>query len=294
MGGMSPDVLAMVLASAVVHATWNLWTKQLGPAVRSAPLLWVLTAISSVVYAPFAIGVLLASGWQPSPTAWLMIAGSGVIHVGYFVLLLRGYRAGDLSLVYPLARGTGPLLATAGAVLLLGERPTPLSVAGALLIATGVLIIAGRPLALGAAAQKLGPGVAYGLATGVMIAVYTLWDGWSVKRAGIPPLVFYWAGEVVRVLLLSPMALGARREMAELWRAQRWRVLGIALLSPLSYILILLALRRGDVGHVAPAREVSILIGAWLGGAVLGEGDRRRRLVAAAAFAAGVVALALA
>jgi uncharacterized membrane protein len=115
-----------------------------------------------------------------------------------------------------------------------------------------------------------------------------------VKRAGIPPLVFYWAGEVVRVIVLSPAVLGARREMAELWRAQRWRVLGIALLSPLSYILILLALRRGDVGHVAPAREVSILIGAWLGGRVLGEGDRRRRLVAAAAFAAGVVALALA
>jgi uncharacterized membrane protein len=81
--------------------------------------------------------------------------------------------------------------------------------------------------------------------------------------------------------------------MAALWRAQRWRVLGIALLSPLSYILILLALRQGDVGHIAPAREVSILIGAYLGGRVLGEGDRRRRLVAAAAFAAGVIALAV-
>jgi drug/metabolite transporter (DMT)-like permease len=223
-----------------------------------------------------------------------MVTGSGLIHVGYFVLLLRGYRVGDLSLVYPLARGTGPLLAAAGAVLLLGEHPSPLSISGALLIATGVLIVAGRPLGLGAARGRLGPGVAYGLATGVMIAVYTLWDGWSVKRAGIPPLVFYWAGEVVRVIVLSPLAIGARREMAEVWRAQRWRVLGIALLSPLSYILILLALRRGDVGHIAPAREVSILIGAWLGGRVLGEGDRRRRLVAAAAFAAGVVALALA
>jgi len=71
-------------------------------------------------------------------------------------------------------------------------------------------------------------------------------------------------------------------------------VLGIALLSPLGYILILLALRQGDVGHIAPAREVSIMIGAYLGGRVLGEGDRRRRLVASAAFAAGVIALALA
>ena len=93
---------------------------------------------------------------------------------------------------------------------------------------------------------------------------------------------------------LSPVALRARTEIGELWRSQRWRVLGIALLSPLSYILILLALRQGDIGHIAPAREVSILFGAYLGGRVLGEGDRRRRLAAAAAFAGGVIALALA
>ncbi len=74
------------------------------------------------------------------------------------------------------------------------------------------------------------------------IAIYTLWDSWGVKRAGVPPLVFYWGGEVVRVLLLSPVALRSPRDISGLWRAQRWRVLGIALLSPLSYILILLAL----------------------------------------------------
>lgn len=289
---MAPHVLALVLASAVIHSTWNLWIKQLGPGVRSAPLLWLLTTISSLAYAPFALGIVAASGWRPEPTAWFLMAGSGVIHVLYFVLLLRGYRAADLSLVYPLARGTGPLLAASGAVLLFGERPTPLSVAGALLIVTGILIIAARPLAAGG--RALGPGVFYGLATGAMIAVYTLWDGWSVKRAGIPPLFYYWVGEVTRVLLLTPAALGARREVAEVWRAHRWRVLGIALLSPLGYILILLALRQGAVFHIAPAREVSILITAWLGGHVLGEGDRRRRLVAAAAFAAGIAALALA
>ena len=289
---MSPTVLALVLGSAVVHATWNLWTKQLGPGVRSASLLWLLTAISSVCYAPFVWALLAQRGWRPDANVLWLIAGSGVIHVGYFVLLLRGYRGGDLSLVYPLARGTGPLLATAGAVFLLGERPTPLSVTGALLIATGVLVATSG--GSGPWRSRLGPGVWYGLATGVAIAVYTLWDGWSVKRAGVPPLVFYWGGEVVRVALLSPFALRAPGDISALWRAQRTRVLGIALLSPLSYILILLALRQGDVGHVAPAREVSILIGAWLGGRVLGEGDRTRRLFAAAAFAGGVVALALA
>ena len=287
---MSLSVLGLVLASAVVHATWNLWIKQLGPGVRQAPLLWLLTAISSAGYAPFAWATIASTGWRADATSLGLIAGSGVIHVGYFFLLLRGYRVGDLSLVYPLARGTGPLLAAAGAVALFAERPTALSVTGALLVVAGVLVLTHRGAA--DARASIASGVRYGLATGIAIAVYTLWDGWAVKRAGIPPLVFYWAGEVVRVVVLTPFVFGARREIADLWRQQRRRVLGIALLSPLSYILILLALRLGDVGHIAPAREVSILFAAWLGGHVLGEGDRRRRLVAAAAFAAGVAALA--
>ena len=293
---MPLPVLGLVLASAVIHATWNLWTKQLGSGTRRASLLWLLTAISSVAYAPFAWATIAATHWRPDATALALIAGSGVIHVGYFFLLLAGYRAGDLSLVYPLARGTGPLLATAGAVALFSERPTVLSVAGALLVIAGVAVLTrGTGPAAGEAARRpgLGTAVRFGLAAGVSIAVYTLWDGWAVKRAGVPPLVFYWGGEVVRVIVLTPLALRAPGALGALWRSERPRVVGIALLSPLSYILILLALRLGDVGHIAPAREVSILIGAWLGGRVLGEGDRRRRLLAAAAFASGVLALAV-
>src|SRR5690348_13701981 len=98
---MSPFVLALVLSSALVHATWNLWTKQLGPGVRSASLLWLLTAISSVCYAPFVLWLLHEHAWRPDAPAIALIVGSGVIHVGYFVLLLRAYRVGDLSVVYP-------------------------------------------------------------------------------------------------------------------------------------------------------------------------------------------------
>jgi drug/metabolite transporter (DMT)-like permease len=284
--------LALVLASALVHATWNLWTKQVGPAARSGTLMWVLVVISAVVYAPFALTLAIRTGWRPDATALAFIVGSGLIHVAYFLLLLRGYRVGDLSLVYPVARGTGPLLASTAAIVLFAEAPSVFSVAGVLLIVTGVAVLTWRPTAL--AQAKLAPGLRYGLATGVLIAIYTLWDGWAVKRAGIPPLVFYWAGEVVRVIVFTPAAIGDRPGVAALWRAHWPRVLGIALLSPLSYILILFAMRTGSVSHIAPAREISILLGAYLGGRVLGEGDRRRRLVAAGAFAAGVIALALA
>ena len=284
--------LALVLASAVVHATWNLWMKQLGPEVKSAPLMWLLTGISAVCYAPFALTLAAESHWHPTPLALGAMVGSGVIHIGYFLLLIRGYRVGDLSLVYPVARGTGPLLSTLGAIALLGERATVNSVSGVALIVAGVLILTWRADA--ASQAKLAPALRYGLAIGLLIAVYTIWDGAAVKHAGIPPVIFYWGGEVVRVLLFTPAAIANRAGVASLWREHRWRVLGIALLSPLSYILILLAMRTGAISHVGPAREISILIGAYLGGRVLGEGARRRRLAAAAAFAAGVIALALA
>lgn len=289
---MTLATLALVLASALVHATWNLWTKQVGPGARSGPLMWLLVTISAVAYAPFALVYAAQAHWRPDATALAFVTGSGLIHVAYFLLLLRGYRVGDLSLVYPVARGTGPLLAATAALALFGERASAFSVAGLLLIVAGILVLTWRPSA--GAREKLAPGLRYGLATGVLIAIYTLWDGWSVKRVGVPPLVFYWAGEVVRVLAFTPAALADRAGVAELWRTQRARVVGIALLSPLSYILVLLAMRTGSVSHISPAREISILLGAWLGGRVLGEGDRRRRLVAAAAFAAGVISLALA
>ncbi|MCC6349225.1 MAG: EamA family transporter [Candidatus Eisenbacteria bacterium] len=289
---MTLATLALVLASALVHATWNLWAKQLGPSARSGPLMWLLVVISAVAYAPPALLAVLHGGWRPDPAALALILGSGVIHVGYFVLLLRGYRAADFSLVYPVARGTGPLLAASAAIVVFAEKPTVFSVAGLLLIVTGIVVLTWHPDP--GRQAKLAPGLRHGLSIGALIAVYTLWDGWAVKRAGVPPLLYYWAGEVVRVAIFTPVALADRAGVAALWREQRPRVLGIALLSPLSYILILLAMRTGAISHIAPAREIAILLGTYLGGRVLGEGDRHRRLAAAGAFAAGVIALALA
>ena len=101
-------------------------------------------------------------------------------------------------------------------------------------------------------------------------------------------------GSAAASSLLAPLAARRGPELGALWRNHRMRLLGIATLSPLSYILMLIAMRTGDLSHVAPAREVSILIGTWLGGRVLGESRRWRRVVAAAAFALGVIALTLA
>lgn len=288
---MTPLILALVLVSAVIHAVWNLWTKQLGNAARRGTLMWVLVTISAVFYAPPALWLAQRSGWRPDATAMWLIVGSGVIHVVYFLCLLTGYRRGDLSVVYPLARGTGPMLAGLAALVVFAEPATPWTIAGISLIGAGVFAVSG-PLGAGAHDARLAAGIRWGLATGALIAVYTLWDGWAVKRADIPPVLFYWAGELVRVVLFTPSAIADRGGVVQLLRAHPWRVLGIALLSPLSYMLVLLAMTLGPVSHIAPAREIGILIGAWLGGQVLGEAARRRRLLAAALFVAGILLLA--
>ncbi len=288
---MTPLTLLLVLGSAVVHATWNLWTKQIRAEARSATLMWVLTGLSALLYAPLA---LVAARLAPMPLTartLIWIVASSLLHVGYFLLLLRGYRVSDLSVVYPVARGSGPLLAAVGAIAWLGERPTAVAVAGIALVIAGILVLTARRDFLHA--PHLRAGMVYGLLTGITIGAYTLWDGAAVSRLRLTPLVYYWAGEAVRAVLFTPFGLADRAGVRSLWRTHRARVLGIAILSPLSYVLMLLALSLGKISHVAPARELSILFGAWLGARVLGEGDRARRLAAAAAFAAGVVALAL-
>ena len=287
---MTAATLALVLASAVLHSVWNLWAKQIRDETRSVPLMWLLTTLSAVFYAPVALFFAWRTGFQLTPAIGGWMIASALIHVGYFMLLLRGYRTSDLSVVYPVARGTGPLLAAAGAVLLLGERLTWAAGAGIVLVTAGILVLTLRPEFMHA--PRLRAGVTYGLLTGVTIAAYTLWDGSAVGRLHLHPIVYYWGGELVRVAVFSPPALAHRDGVRTLWRTHRARVLGIALLSPLSYMLVLIALSTGPISHIAPVRELSILFGTWLGARVLGEGDRTRRMIAGAAFAAGVIALA--
>jgi len=219
------------------------------------------------------------------------ILGSAVLHLVYFLLLGQGYRLGDLSLVYSLARGVGPMLSTLAAVLLLGEHPTSLALGGAALIGLGVFVLAGDPRRLHGSAAR--PSVVFALLTGVVIAAYTLWDKQAVSAVGIPPVLYFYLFTLARAAMLTPYAL-ARRDVVRLeWRLHRRHALGIAVLSPLSYILVLYALSVSPVSYVAPAREIGILLGAAMGSRWLAEGDAKRRLAGAAAMVGGVIALAV-
>ena len=285
------------MTAGLFHALWNLLAKRVGGG--GAPFVWLYTALSALLYAPVAAAALFILGETRMGALGLsFVVGTAVLHTGYFLCLQRGYAVGDLSVVYPLARGTGPLLASAAAVALFGERPGPVAVLGILLIGGGVFVLAWEP---GGAATDASPaqkragrlGVAYGVLTGVFIAGYTLWDKQAVSGLALSPVLYYWAALSVQALLLAPVALRRKDEVRAAWRAYRPEVLGVSVLSPLSYLLVLTALVFAPVSHVAPAREVGILIGTAFGGGLLKEGGAQRRLLAAGAIVAGIVALAL-
>jgi drug/metabolite transporter (DMT)-like permease len=165
---------------------------------------------------------------------WLEIAfmaGSAALHTAYFVLLNQGYRWGDLSLVYPLARGTGPLLSGIAAILFLGERPSAIAVAGALLVIGGVVALTASPEQLGRAGARVA--VQYALVTGAFIAAYTLWDKQAVSRFAMSPVLLDWGANLGRALLLTPFALRHWDKAQIEWRTHRREAAGIAVLTPL-------------------------------------------------------------
>lgn len=286
---MTAAALALVLGSALLHATWNLLAKRAGGGVA---FLWLLTVGTAVIYAPVA-GLYLYLA-RPALTAAHAGAAlvSSAIHVGYFLCLQRGYRVGDLSLVYPLARGSGPAIATALAVVMLGERPSATALAGAAVVVLSVAVLTGwrRPSSGAGRAAVL-----YGLGTGVFIGAYTVWDGYAVQTLGAPPVLYLYLGEVGRLVLLAPLVLSrlSSGEPARTWRESRREAVGVAALSPLAYLLVLTAMSFTPVSLIAPAREVSILVAAALGAVLLREGFAGRRLAGAAGMVAGVVLLAL-
>ncbi len=286
---MSFLALILVLTAAFIHASWNLLVKRVG---GGPTFIWLFGTLSIVFYSPLVVLIFLIQKPHIGLIELLFIAGSGIIHIGYFLVLQRGYRVGDLSLVYPLARGTGPTLATIGAIIILGERPTPLGIVGAILIIVSLFVFTGGPSALHRSGNHAA--ILYGLLTGVFIASYTLWDKHAVSALMIPPLIQDLGSAAIRSTFLAPIAARRPAEVRKLWTDYRWEVLGVAILSPLAYVLVLTAMSFTPVSYVAPAREISILIGTLMGAKLLSEGHTSRRLIAAATMVIGIVALAIA
>ncbi|MEV6608751.1 DMT family transporter [Kutzneria sp. NPDC051319] len=286
---MNGFALSLVLVAAVVHAIWNLAAKQVGDG--GARFVFLYYTASAVVFGPLAVAQLILE--RPQWT-WLAAAlGTAVLHIVYGIVLQRGYAVGDLSVVYPLARGTGPLLSVLVAVLFLGEHPGWPGLVGAFLVISGVLVISSGK-ATHADPSRRRAGVFYGVLTGVVIAAYTLWDAHSVTALGVPPLAYFGVGTIFQSLLMAPQALSSRARTVMIWRQYRRQILIVALLSPLSYLLVLYALQMAPVSLVAPARELSIVFGGLAAWRLLGEAQAARRLIGSLVVLAGIAAIAIA
>ena len=291
---MPLSALALVLLVAVLHASWNIVAKSAGGDQR-------FTLITSLFTTVLWLPAGLWFGWHEVPRwgwlEWGVVSASALVHLLYFNALLTGYRVADLSVVYPLARGSGPLLTAAAAVLVLGESLSALGAAGVLAVCGGVFLIAGGP-ALWRHTQdpaqraRTLAGVRWGLLTGAMIAGYSVIDGYAIKVLAIGPVIFDYACNVLRVPLQLPTLLRNRPGLRQALRTQWKHALVVSMLAPLAYILVLYALTLAPLSHVAPAREISLLLAALLGGRLLGESDRGLRLLGAACMAGGVMALA--
>ncbi len=289
------QAFALVVLAGLIHAGWNIVAKRTSGDARFA---FFTSAVMGVVWAPLALWVGQDVVHQWDWRAWSAVGLSGVVHVLYFVTLLRGYRKGDLTVVYPLARGSGPLLSSLLAILLLGERLSWLAAIGVAGIVLGVFFIAGGPSLWrqgrdAVSRNRLKTGIFYGLLTGIFIASYTFVDGYAVKILLLSPILVDYMGNFVRLVVLLPVVLRRRGETMDLWRGQWRSAVVVGVCGPIAYVLVMYAMQMAPLSHVAPAREVSMLFAAVIGGHLLGESDRGIRILGACAIALGVVALGL-
>jgi len=287
---LNTTALALVVTAAFLHATWNYLLKKCGGGLG---ILTLSAIVATTILTPFSLYLIISQQFQFTPAIIGMIVGSGMLHLVYFLLLDRAYRSGgDLSVVYPLARATGPLLTIVAAVLFFGERMSLLAAGGALLIGVSALILTGNPANI--FSRQAGAAVGFAVLCGCMIASYTVWDKQGVALFLIPPVVFDWGANLSRIAMMTPLAM--RREpgaITRAWQDHRKTAIAIGIMSPLSYILVLTAMVFTPVSYVAPARELAILFAALLGAHALKEGDATRRTVAALGMVLGVAGLAI-
>ena len=285
---MTATALVLVVAAAVLHAGWNALAKRGGDPIA---FLWLASFVATPALLPWGARELAVSGlpWRAVP----FVAGTIVLHALYFYALGRAYGTGAYSLVYPIARGLGVALVPVGAWALLGERLSPLGVAGIALVILGVVVLhrIGRAPARVVRAA-VGPASAWAVVTGLSIASYSLVDKAGVTRLHpVPYMLLMEAGAAVALAPLMWRRLGVAR--AE-WAANRWTIVATGVMSAAGYTLVLFAFQLSKAGYVVASRELSIVLSALIGSLLLREGRLSPRLAAASIVLAGVACVALA
>jgi drug/metabolite transporter (DMT)-like permease len=274
---LSLTVTLAVIAAAVTHAVWN----AIAHGIKDQTLAFALIGVGGI-----AIGIpLVILAVMPRSDCWPYLLGSVVIHVFYNLLLMRCYRLGEFSQVYPLARGTSPLVVTILAAIFIHEHLTLAQIAGVLVVSAGLatLVLAGRRPGRAAFLAAVG--------TGLTIAAYTTVDGVGVRLSGSPVGYIGWL--MVLESLCVPMFAVVRRRDVLLKQPKRILLAGLAAgaLSVLAYGLVLWAQTRGALAPIAALRETSVIFGAIIGTLIFREPFGRTRIAATVLVAAGIILL---
>ena len=279
---MSGWIAAIVLSTAVLHAGWNAVLR------HGRDRLWTYVLIAGGG-AAFSVACL---PWLPLPRVQSlpMMATSFVLHTLYSVLLIFGYRWGELGAVYPIARGSAPLLVTAGAALFAGEHLGPMALGAIAVISLGIIALSRNNLTMATPRRAL----AIAVATGMTIASYSVVDGIGARLAGNAASYGFWLTAID--FLPWPFVLFARRGTVRSDRAApgdgRRAFLGGAV-SIIAYVIVLWAMTRGALGVVSALRETSVVFAALIGWLFLGERLSWQRLASCGVIAAGIIVLAI-
>ena len=278
---MTSTVLTMVLAAAVLHAVWNAIVKAAG----DRTIILGLISLGHVVF-----GVVLAlSAPAPDAASWIFIFASTIIHFGYYYLLNRSYRLGDLSQTYPISRGISPVLITLGAVVFVGENLPAQAWAGVLVVTLGIFLLSGD-IWRGKMSMNL---LLTALATGLTIAAYSLVDGMGARSSGTAIGYIGWLF-IFEIFVVLFVALRRRGKIASISPKLLAMGIGGGVISATAYGLVIYAKTLAPLGMVSTLRETSVLFAALIGVVILGERPWRTRLVAALVVLLGVVLLATA
>ena len=290
---MTTAALALVLASACMHATWNYLVKR---SSDKSLFFWAMAAVGLIGLAVPGVAFAVFDGFTWTMLGFALI--SVCFHASYAVTLTRSYRLGDLSSVYPISRGMGPALVPVLAVLLLGESISAVAVIGIVLVVAGIyathidsrfLRDFSHPLRALAA-----PGTRIAFLTGVIIAAYTISDKVALNHDLNPVSLstFDTFGNVLG--LLPALATAGAAALNCEWRRDWPRIVAAGILAPVGYLLVLVALTTTRVSYVAPSREIGIVLGTAMGVLLLGEGYGLSRIWGSAFVVAGVIVIALA
>lgn len=281
---MTLATLALLVCAAVLHSIAHVALKS---GTNKLAFTWWQMLVSLVLYSP----VLLTAKWNWPLLMWLIIVASALAEAAYFYATSRAYTLGDLSVTYPLARGSAPLFIVLWAMLFLGERPSAMGYLGILTIAAGLFLVnlpgwrdITRPLH-----GLTQPAARWALAAGLFIGVYSTLDKVGVRF--ISPLLYIYIILCVTWLVMTPLQ-HSKTLMAE-WRVNKWRTVwtGVSVMG--AYTLVLIGMQRSPVSYVGSVREMSVVLTAWIGAKFLGKGKTGLRVTASGLVVVGIILIAV-